>query len=103
MQTNPLTYHGKYILNWLIEVQILQKTGALFPYNLKRWSERIKSQIYKDINIFLKKKKYYLQIILLNCSKINSSYAFTLSFSFPQPRFFFPNLLTKFHDKFSSI
>ena len=57
MQTNPLTYHGKYILNWLIEVQILQKTGALFPYNLKRWSERIKSQIYKDINIFLKKKK----------------------------------------------
>ena len=23
MQTNPLTYHGKCILNWLIEVRIL--------------------------------------------------------------------------------
>ena len=27
MQVNPLTYHGKYILNWLIEVRI-----SLFQY-----------------------------------------------------------------------
>ena len=32
----------------------MKKTRILFPYNLKRWSGRIKSQIYKDINIFSK-------------------------------------------------
>ena len=48
------------------------------PYNLKQWSGRIKSVIYKDNKHF----KCYLQTLVLHCSKINSSYALTLLFSF---------------------
>ena len=43
----------------------MQRTRTQFPHNFNRWSGRIKSQIYKDINIFkntiykliIKKKK----------------------------------------------
>ena len=89
MQTNPLTYHGKYILNWLIEVQILQKTGALFPYNLKRWSERIKSQIYKDINI-LKKKKILFTDYTTKLFKNQFVLCIYVVFFFPPTSFFLP-------------
>ena len=90
MQTNPLTYHGKYILNWLIEVQILQKTGALFPYNLKRWSERIKSQIYKDINILKKKKKILFTDYTTKLFKNQFVLCIYVVFFFPPTSFFLP-------------